>query len=325
MRTDAIALNAGADAAAEQLVDVMARPVLDVDDAFREPPRDERVRRGRGRPSPWRKVVFYGILSVLAVPFVFPTWWMITSSFKPVNQIFAFPPELWPSSPTLDGYVGAFTAQPFALQYFNSMYIAILVTAGTMLFSSMAGYAFARIRFRGQGALFLVVLTGLLIPAEVTIVPLFQMFNSWGMIDTHWPLLLVTTFGAPSVLATFIMRQYFITLPVELEEAARIDGLGRWRIYWSIALPLSRSALAAVAIFTFLHVWNLYLEPTVYLQTPELFTLPQALTRYTDAYGGEMWNVQLAAASLTALPVLIVFVFAQKQFVEGLAQTGLKG
>jgi len=325
MRTDAIARNSGPDAAAEQVADVIARPVLDVDDALREPPRDQRAGRGRARPGPWRKVVLYGLLSVLAIPFVFPTWWMITSSFKPINQIFAFPPELWPSNPTLDGYVGAFTAQPFALQYFNSMYIAIVVTVGTMLFSSMAGYAFARIRFRGQGVLFLVVLTGLLIPAEVTIVPLFQMFNSWGMIDTHWPLILVSTFGAPSVLATFIMRQYFITLPVELEEAARIDGLGRWRIYWSIALPLSRSALAAVAIFTFLHVWNLYLEPTVYLQTPELFTLPQALTRYTDAYGGEMWNVQLAAATLTALPVLIVFVFAQKQFVEGLAQTGLKG
>lgn len=327
MRTDAIARNSGPDAAAAQAAAVIARPVLDVDDALRDQrsPRDQRAGQGRGRPSPWRKVVLYGLLSVLAIPFVFPTWWMITSSFKPISQIFAFPPELWPSNPTLDGYVGAFTAQPFALQYFNSMYIAIVVTVGTMLFASMAGYAFARIRFRGQGILFLVVLTGLLIPAEVTIVPLFQMFNSWGMIDTHWPLILVSTFGAPSVLATFIMRQYFITLPVELEEAARIDGLGRWRIYWSIALPLSRSALAAVAIFTFLHVWNLYLEPTVYLQTPELFTLPQALTRYTDAYGGEMWNVQLAAATLTALPVLIVFVFAQKQFVEGLAQTGLKG
>ena len=325
MRTDAIALNTGPDAAAEQVVDVMARPVLDVDDALREPPRDERAGRGRSRPNPWRKVLLYGLLLVLSVPFVFPTWWMVTSSLKPINEIFAFPPELWPSNPTLDGYVEAFTVQPFARQYFNSMYIAVLVTAGTMLFSSMAGYAFARIRFRGQGVLFLIVLTGLLIPAEVTIVPLFQLFNQWGMIDTHWPLILVSTFGAPSVLATFIMRQYFITLPVELEEAARIDGLGRWRIYWSIALPLSRSALAAVAIFTFLHVWNLYLEPTVYLQTPELFTLPQALTRYTDAYGGEMWNTQLAAATLTALPVLVVFVFAQKQFVEGLAQTGLKG
>ena len=281
--------------------------------------------RARGRVTGWRRVAFYGVLSVMAVPFVFPTWWMITSSFKPIAQIFAFPPALWPANPTLEGYVGVFTEQPFVLQYFNSMYIAALVTAGTMIVASLAGYGFARIRFAGQNALFLVVLTGLLIPSEVTIVPLFQMFNSWGLIDTHWPLILVTTFGAPSVLATFIMRQFFITLPIELEEAARLDGLGRWRIWWLIATPLSRTALGAVAIFTFLHVWNLYLEPTVYLQSPELFTLPQALTRYTDAYGGSMWNVQLAAATLTALPVLVVFVFAQKQFVEGLAQTGLKG
>ncbi|MFC9919580.1 carbohydrate ABC transporter permease [Agromyces binzhouensis] len=327
MRTESVAVreNPGTEAAvpATSPIESTARDAS----THRAPGRraDGAAGAGRGPGSPWRKVVFYGLLCLFAVPFVFPTWWMITSSFKPISDIFAFPPELWPSNPTLDGYVGAFTAQPFALQYFNSMYIAILVTIGTMLFSSMAGYAFARIRFPGQNAIFLVVLTGLLIPSEVTIVPLFQLFNSWGMIDTHWPLILVTTFGAPSVLATFIMRQYFITLPVELEEAARIDGLGRWRIYWSIALPLSRSALAAVAIFTFLNVWNLYLEPTVYLQTPELFTLPQALTRYTDAYGGEMWNIQLAAATLTALPVLIVFVFAQKQFVEGLAQTGLKG
>jgi multiple sugar transport system permease protein len=250
---------------------------------------------------------------------------MVTSSFKPINDIFAFPPTLWPANPTLDGYVKAFSLQPFARQYFNSLYIALVVTTGTMLISSLAGYAFARIRFRGQNLLFLVVLVGLLIPSEVTIVPLFQIFNTLGLIDTHWPILLVSTFGAPSVLATFIMRQFFISLPVELEEAARLDGLGRFAIWWRIAMPLAKSALAAVAIFTFLNIWNLYLEPTVYLQSPDLFTLPQALTRYTDAYGGQMWNVQLAAATMTALPVLVVFVIAQKQFVEGLAQTGLKG
>lgn len=281
--------------------------------------------RKPGRSPGWGRVGFYGALCILAIPFVFPTWWMITSSFKPVGEIFAFPPSLVPSDPTMQAYVDAFTMQPFAQQYFNSLYIAVLVTLGTMLISAMAGYAFARIRFPGQNALFLVVLIGLLIPSEVTIVPLFQMFNGLGLVNTHWPLLLVTTFGAPSVLATFIMRQFFLTLPVELEEAARLDGLGRWAIWWRIAVPLARTALAAVAIFTFLHVWNLYLEPTVYLLTPELFTLPQALTRYTDAYGGEMWNVQMAASTMTALPVLIVFVFAQKQFVEGLAQTGLKG
>ncbi len=265
------------------------------------------------------------LCAVVSIPFVFPTWWMITSSFKPINEIFAFPPTLLPQNPTIQPYIDAVTLQPFALQYFNSMYIAVFVTVATMLFSAMAGYAFARIRFPGANLLFLVVLAGLLVPSEVTIVPLFQMFNSLGLINTHWPLLLVSTFGAPSVLATFIMRQFFITLPVELEEAATLDGLTRAGIWWRISMPLAKSALAAVAIFTFLHTWNLYLEPTVYLQSPELFTLPQALTRYTDAYGGQQWNVQLAAATMTAVPVLIVFLLAQRQFVEGLSQTGLKG
>lgn len=271
------------------------------------------------------RVVLIVLCAVISIPFVFPTWWMITSSFKPINEIFAFPPTLLPQNPTVQPYIDAVTLQPFALQYFNSMYIAVIVTAATMLFSAMAGYAFARIRFPGADFLFLIVLAGLLVPSEVTIVPLFQMFNSLGMINTHWPLLLVSTFGAPSVLATFIMRQFFITLPVELEEAATLDGLTRAGIWWRISMPLAKSALAAVAIFTFLHTWNLYLEPTVYLQSPELFTLPQALTRYTDAYGGQQWNVQLAAATMTAVPVLIVFLFAQRQFVEGLSHTGLKG
>jgi multiple sugar transport system permease protein len=262
---------------------------------------------------------------VLLVPFVFPTWWMVTSSLKPISDIFVFPPQLFPAHPDWSTYRQVFTVQPFAQQYWNSAWIAAVVTAATLAISSMAGYAFARIRFPGANALFIVVLTGLLIPSEVTIVPLFRMFLKLGWVNTHWPLVLIPVFGAPSVFATFVMRQFFIALPAELEEAARVDGLGRFRIFRTIALPLARPALASVAIFTFLHSWNLYLEPIVFLSTPSKFTLPQALTQYTDAYGGPMWNIQLAAATLTALPVLIVFVLAQKQFVEGLAHTGLKG
>jgi multiple sugar transport system permease protein len=271
------------------------------------------------------KTLLYGLLCVLAIPFVFPTWWMVTSSVKPVADVFRFPPSLIPTSFDASAYKQVFQAQPFATQYLNSMYIAIVCTIGTLAVSSMAGYAFARIRFRGQNALFLLVLTGLLVPSEVTIVPLFQMFQRWHMIDTHWPLILVPIFGAPSVLATFIMRQFFIALPHELEEAGRIDGLGRFGLFWKVALPLSRPALGAVSIFTFLHSWNLYLEPIVFLSTPSKFTLPQALTQFTDAYGGPAWNVQLSAATMTAIPVLVVFVIAQRQFIEGLAHTGLKG
>ncbi|GAA2154465.1 MULTISPECIES: carbohydrate ABC transporter permease [Glycomyces] len=272
-----------------------------------------------------RRAALYIALIVMAVPFVVPTLWMITSSFKPLNEIFASPPSFFSANPTGAAYAEAFSFQPFARQYFNSVYIALVVTATTMLVSSLAGYAFARIRFPGRNLLFVVVLVGLLVPGEVTIVPLFQMFKQAGLVNTHWPLILVTAFAAPCVLATFIMRQFFIALPIELEEAARIDGLGRFGIWRRICLPLARPALSAVAILTFLSSWNLYLEPTVYLTSPELFTLPQALTRFTDAYGGEMWNTQLAAATMTAVPVLVVFIFAQRQFVESLAHSGLKG
>lgn len=281
--------------------------------------------RPRDRSAVIRRIALYVALAVMALPFAVPTIWMIASSFKPLSEIFASPPTIFTDSPTLDGYREAFDFQPFARQYFNSVYIAVLVTAITMLVSSLAGYAFARIKFPGQNLLFLVVLIGLLVPSEVTIVPLFQMFKDLGMINTHWPLILVTALAAPCVLATFIMRQFFIALPGELEEAARLDGLGQVGIWWRIFLPLAKPALSAVAILTFLASWNLYLEPTVYITSPDLFTLPQALTRYTDAYGGEMWNTQLAAATMTVAPVLAVFLIAQKQFVEGLAHSGLKG
>ena len=277
------------------------------------------------RLSPRTQAALYGSMCLLLVPFVFPTWWMVTSSIKPISEIFAFPPQLWPAHTDWTSYSQVFQLQPFARQYWNSAWIAAVVTLGTLGVASMAGYAFARIRFPGANALFVVVLTGLLIPSEVTIVPLFQMFRSLGLVNTHWPLVLIPIFGAPCVFATFIMRQFYITLPAELEEAARVDGLGRFKIFRTIALPLARPALASVAIFTFLHSWNLYLEPIVFLSSPTLFTLPQALTQFTDAYGGPMWNIQLAAATMTALPVLLVFVVAQKQFIEGLAHTGLKG
>ena len=275
--------------------------------------------------SPRMKVGLYGLMCVLLIPFVFPTWWMVTSSVKPISDIFAFPPDLWPRRVDFTTYQKVFELQPFAQQYWNSAYIAALVTIGTMIISSMAGYAFARIKFPFANTIFMIVLLGLLIPSEVTIVPLFQIFLKWGMINTHWPLILVPIFGAPSVFATFVMRQFFIALPGELEEAARVDGLGRFKIFWIIALPLAKPALGAVAIFTFLHSWNLYLEPIVFLSSTNMFTLPQALTQFTDAYGGAMWNIQLAAATMTAIPVLLVFIFAQKQFVEGLAHSGLKG
>jgi multiple sugar transport system permease protein len=270
------------------------------------------------------KIACYAVMVVLAVPFVFPTWWMITASLLPANEVLAYPPKLFPASPQWENYRTAFTDFPLAQQYFNSLYIAVLVTLGTMFFSSLAGYAFARIRFRGE-KVFGLILVGLMVPSEVTIIPLFRLVDDLGLTNTHWPLIVVPIFGAPSVLATFVMRQFFITIPGELEEAGRLDGLSRFGLYRRVALPIAKPALAAVAIFTFLNTWNFFLEPLVYLTDKSMFTLPVALTQYVDVYGGHLWNVQLAAATTTVVPVLVVFIIAQRQFVEGLAQSGLKG
>jgi multiple sugar transport system permease protein len=265
------------------------------------------------------------VLAVVAVPFVFPVWWMATASLLGVNEVFAKPPNLLPIHPQWSNYRRVFSMQPFAHQYVNSLYIALVVTVGTVAVSALAGYAFARIRFPGQNVLFVCVLSGMLMPSEVTIIPLFRMVRSLGLADTHWPLIVIPILGAPSVLGTFIFRQLFIALPGELEEAGRIDGLGRFGLFARIALPLAKPAIASVAIFTFLQSWNLYLEPLVYLSSKDKFTLPLALTQYADAYGGPIWNVQLAATTLSAVPILVVFVVAQRYFIEGISHTGLKG
>jgi multiple sugar transport system permease protein len=273
----------------------------------------------------WARIALYLLIVVLLVPFVFPLWWMISSSLKTTAEVFAFPPVLWPADPQWSNYARVFELQPFAQQFFNSLYIAVIVTAGVLLVSSMAGYAFARIRFKGANLLFLLLLGGLLVPREVIIIPLFQMMRSAGFVDSHIPLIIIPMFGAQSVFGTFLMRQFFLGLPLELEEAARLDGLGRWGIYRRVALPLATAPLAALTIITFLQTWDMFLEPLVFLSTPERFTLPLALTQFADAYGGPIWNVQLAGTTLMTLPVLLVFVLAQRHFIQGIAQTGLKG
>lgn len=273
----------------------------------------------------WSRLTLYVLLVIMVIPFVFPTFWMILSSFKPQAELFKKPPKLLPEQWTFQPYIDAVTTQPFFQQYWNSIYIAVLVTVGTVVFSSLAGYAFARIRFPGANLLFLLILLGLMIPSEVTIVPLFRGANALGLVDTHWPLIIIPMLGAPSVLATFIMRQFFLSLPDELEEAGRLDGLGRFGIFARVAMPLAGPAVSAVVIFTFLRSWNLYLEPLVFLSTKTKFTLPLGLTQYQDAYGELQWNTQLAAATMTVIPVLLVFLFAQRQFVEGLTRTGIKG
>ncbi|MEW5717332.1 MAG: carbohydrate ABC transporter permease [Chloroflexota bacterium] len=268
---------------------------------------------------------YYAALLALCIPFIFPFWWMFTSAFKKPIEIFEFPPPLLPTTWNWQNFVTVFTFQPFARHYFNSIYIALAVTLGTLLFSALAGYAFARIRFKGNSIIFIVLLSALMMPAEVTIVPNFVFMKALRLDNTHFPLMLLPIFGANGIVTTFMMRQFFITLPVELEDAARIDGLGRFGIFWQIAMPIARPALAAVAILTFLYSWNAFLEPFIFLSDTNPFTLPLSPRNYRDEYSAPLWNIQLAATTLSIIPVLIFYVLAQRQVIESFAQSGLKG
>lgn len=271
------------------------------------------------------KALLYGALLLLAVPFVFPFWWMLTSSLKPAHEIFAYPPTLVPEVWQWQNLVDTFTYQPFARHYLNSIYIAFLVTVGTIAVASLAGYAFARIRFPGKGVLFMLLLSTLMMPTEVTIIPNFYIMKTLGLVNTHVPLILIPIVGAAGVMGTFLMRQFFLGLPRELEEAAMIDGLGRPGIFWYIAMPLARPALASLAVLTFLASWNAFLEPLVYLNDLDLFTLPLSLRNFADAHGLPVWHLQLAATSLSVIPILVVFAFAQRAIVDSFAHSGLKG
>ncbi|MBB5791018.1 carbohydrate ABC transporter permease [Jiangella mangrovi] len=267
----------------------------------------------------------YVVLLLAAALFVLPGLWMVTASLNSNDAVFSYPPRFFPTQWNWENYRTVFEVQPFARQYLNSLYIAVLATAGTVLVSTMAGYALARFRFRGRNGIFLLLISGILIPEEVTVVPLYRIVNSLGLIDTHWPLIVLPIFSGGGVIATFIMRQAFLSLPKELEDAARLDGLGRWGTYWRVAVPLVRPTVAVVVILSVYNSWNMFLEPLIFLRTPENFTLPLVLTEIEDAYGTQLWNVQMAATTLSILAVLVVFVAAQRHVIAGLTAGSVKG
>ena len=280
--------------------------------------------RRNSKLTGWRLFGLYLLLLAIAVPFLFPTWWMFTASLKPIEEVFSFPASLIPNDFQVSNYSQVFKLQPFLRQYWNSMSIAVLVTLITVTISTMGGYAFARINFKWRGKIFVLLLSALLMPAEVTLIPIFRLMVKSGLSDTFIPVILIPAFGAHAVVGLFLMRQFFLDFPAELEEAAEIDGLSRFRIFTKIALPLAGPAVASLAILSFLYSWNLFLEPLVFLTEPNKYTLPVVLPQFTDTYGAPIWNVQLAATSLSVIPVMIVFVMAQRHFIRGITMTGIK-
>ena len=286
---------------------------------------NKRYTRRNSKLTGWRLFGIYSLLLIIAIPFIFPTWWMFTASLKPIEEVFAFPTSLIPNDFQISNYAEVFRLQPFLRQYWNSMFIAVIVTIISVTISTMGGYAFARINFKWRSKLFVILLSALLMPAEVTLIPIFRLMVNAGLSDSFFPIILIPAFGAHAVVGLFLMRQFFLDFPSELEEASEIDGLSRWKVFTKIALPLSGPALASLAIISFLYSWNLFLEPLVFLTEPNKYTLPVVLPQFTDTYGAPIFNVQLAATSLSVIPVMIVFIMAQRHFIRGITMTGLKG
>lgn len=263
-------------------------------------------------------------LYLLGVPFLFPFWWMITSSLKSPSEMFAAL-SLLPRSFHWENFVETFRYQPFALHYANSLYICALVTVVTICLASIAGYAFARIRFPLSKLLFMVLLSSMMMPTEVTIIPNFFLMRRFGLNDSQVPVILMLIFGAQGAFTTFMMRQFFLSVPKELEEAGRIDGLTRLGIFLRIMLPLSTPALASASILVLLNGWNAYLEPLVFIDDLRKFTLPLSLSNFRDAYGSPLWHLQMAATTLSVLPILTFYVLAQRKITNAMVFSGLKG
>jgi multiple sugar transport system permease protein len=272
------------------------------------------------------RIVVIIVLIAGAVPLMMPLVWTVSTSLKPEFDVFQIPPQIIPTTFRLENYVDIFEFAPLAQQYFNSVYIALVNVGGTLVVSSLAGYALARLRFPGRSLILPILLMALLLPEEVTIVPLFALMSQLGWVGSHLPLLIEPIFGVPTVVGTFLMRQFFLTLPRDLADAGRVDGLGEFGVFRHVALPLARPALATLAILTFLASWNSFLIPLVFTSGVDtLQTLPVALTQYTDIDGTPFFALQMAATTLSIIPVVLVFMFAQRYIVEGIARSGIKG
>lgn len=270
-----------------------------------------------------KKIPYWVLLVVLTILFVYPFWWMLVNSLNLSAEIFG-PPTFLPKSWAFSNYQEIFTVQPFARHYVNTLLVAIVGTLGNVFVSAMSGYAFARMRFPGRNVAFLLLLTALMMPIEVTIIPLFFQMRSFGALDTLIPLMLIPIFGSQGAFSAFMLRQFYVTVPNELEEAARIDGLNPFLIFTKIMLPIAIPVLSSVAILAFIAIWNTYLEPLVFLNTLEKFTLPLSLTNFNDTYGLPQWNLQLAATTLSILPIMVVYLIFQQKVSNAMVGSGLK-
>lgn len=276
---------------------------------------------GRGGRSIAGRILAYGALVLLAIIALVPFVWMLSSSVKTNETIFSEPWQIIPPHPQWSNYSKLWHQLPIGRWIFNSAYIVVIAVLGRVVFTAMAAYAFARLRFRGRDYLFYGFLTALMIPTEVTLIPGFVLIRQLGWYDSHLALIVPQISDA---FAIFLLRQFFLSIPKELEEAARIDGASYFRVFWSVILPLSKSALAVVAVLGFMDVWNAFLWPLVMIDATEKFTLPVGLQFLNSAHSTD-WTALMAGNVIGLIPVVVIYLAAQKYFVEGITMSGLKG
>ena len=267
------------------------------------------------------RVIIYVLLIVMAALMLVPFLWMLSASFKMNKDVFAFPIEWIPSNPRVRNYVDIWTKIPLLSFIFNTAKLTIIVTLLQLFTSSFAAYAFAKLNFKGKKTLFLGYIATIAVPWQAYMVPQFMMMRSWGLNNTHLAIICLQAFSAFGV---FLMKQFYEGVPTELCEAARIDGLSEYGIWWRVMLPLSKPALSTLTIFTFVATWNDFLGPLIYLTKTELKTIQIGLRMFISQYSAE-YGLIMAASVIALIPVLIVFLALQKYFVQGVATAGLKG
>ena len=269
-----------------------------------------------------RRILLHLILILCSIIMLFPFLWMLSTSLKDGASVFEYPPQMIPNSVQWQNYVDVFVEQPTALGFLNSMKIAAINTVGVLLFASMAAYGFAKLRFRFKKQLFVVLLATMMIPSQVTLIPMFVWFKNLGWIDTHLPLIV------PNILCNaygfFLLRQFFMTIPDSYAESAKIDGCSYLGIYAKILLPLCKPALITLGLFTFMGNWNSFLAPLINLNTRTKFTLPLIVMSFQNMYYSD-WSLLMAAACVSIFPVILLYLCAQRYFVEGVVMTGIKG
>ncbi len=268
------------------------------------------------------RTVLYLLVATGAVLYAMPFVWMLSTSVKPGYQVYLIPPVWIPARFEWENYIRPWLNLPFATFYRNTIIITVLGMTGTLLSSSLVAFAFARMRFRGRDLLFLLVLSTMMLPSQVTLVPLYILFSKLGWINTFLPLIVPQWFG--SAFNIFLLRQYMMTIPLEMDDAARIDGAGWFQLYWRILMPLSAPALGVVAIFSFTFNWNDYLHPLIYLNAVQNFTVSLGLPLLNSRYVTEIQQT-MAQSVLAILPVLAVFFFAQRYYIQGIVISGVKG